>query len=184
MNILTPEQKAKLIQLISENGWDDLDPDSVANKMNQARATVLTGQTQPKPFTWDQMLACVTPENAIKILSLPALPTIIDRAEAQDRTALAQWLKSLAYTGLVTSQEAQAIAEIVNANEDAPDAVIHRPSVFDEAFPGFSCVFERQAYRFMPNGQYEKDEQGNDLLFTERIPYERCFGELVIEARS
>lgn len=157
---LTPEQKATLLQLIADNGLtQEADSNVVANKLNAPTTTTVPGVTRPKPFAWEQLMACLSPEHALGLLQLPAITTIVDQVNAQDRAALKHWAGGFAYTGLISPTEQAAFVAILDATDTSPDTTIDGPSLFATALPGFYHVVEG-------------------------VGYGRCTAALIAEARS
>lgn len=178
MSALTPDQKATLAALLVSQGLQNDDPDSAANKLNTPADIKVS---HPKPFSMATLLPLVSPTSRAKVKANMFMDSFIQSVNQNDRQAVMTYATMFKDDSEITNEEYAAIGALmaetveVDAKGDSP---------FAAAFPNFSCVVERHAYRYMPDGEYEKDEQGQPKLLTERIPYNRCAPELVIEARA
>lgn len=178
MSYLSPEQKATLLQLINTHELGGLDPGSIANKLNQP--TRITTQV-PKPFTMAGLLGLVSGESRRKVKLNTFMDSFIRAVDINDRIAVATYATIFKEDAEITEAEFNAImamiAETVGVEADGDP-------LFKTAFPNFSITITKQAIRILPSGETEKDENGQDGLFTESVTYHTCPPDLVIEAMS
>lgn len=160
MPYLTTEQKATLNQLLVDNELTAVDEFSAANKLNEPTYITIAGQSVPKTFTWPQVMGCMTPSQALAVLNLPAVTTIITHVNNQDRSALAFWVQGLRYTEIITDVEVGKIQTLFSQTETSPDRIEEGPSLFAQGFPGFRVEIGGAGY------------------------VEKCHAELIVEARG
>lgn len=178
MSALTPEQKTTLAALLVSQGLQNDDPDSAANKLNTPSNIKAS---HPKPFTMASLLSLVSTESRTKVKANTFMDSFIQSVRQNDRQDVMTYASMFKDDGEITDAEFNAISGLMAETVELDAKGV---SPFAAEFPNFTCVVERQAYRYMPDGEYEKDEQGQPILFNERIPYDRCAPELVLEARA
>lgn len=160
MGYLTPQQKADLLALIEANGLTgEPDNDVVANTLSAATTVAVPGASVPKPFTWEQLMGCFTPAEALTLQNMPAITVIVAQVNAQDRAALVRWVNGFAYSGAIGVESAGKALAVLNATETTPDSTAPGPSPFEQAFPDF----------------YHK---------VDGVGYTRCTAALIAEARA
>lgn len=82
---------------------------------------VTTQPTIPKPYTFADVMGCLSAASVVNIRSLPTSTALITAINARDSVSITNWLGALqAGTPLITSAEATAVLAVVNATEPDP----------------------------------------------------------------
>lgn len=102
----------------------DWTPDdaTIAANLNAPSVTNPTPQASvPKPFTFADVMGCLTPASIDNVRGLPTSTALITAINARDVTSILNWLGALqAGTALITAAEAQAVQTVVTATELDP----------------------------------------------------------------
>ena len=116
----SPEAIAAIRAHVTDWTPDDA---TIASNLNAPSVPnpVQAAPTVPKPYTFADVMSCLSSASIANVRSLPTSTALITAINARDTTSVLNWLSALqAGSPLITTSEAQAVQGVVTATEPDP----------------------------------------------------------------